>query len=53
VSDYDSLSFSFGTDGHTGAMVPVLAYGPQQELFSGIYQNNEIHQKMLRAIFGK
>ncbi len=52
VSDYDSLSFSFGTDGHTGAMVPVLAFGPHQELFSGIYQNNEIHQKMLKAVYG-
>lgn len=53
VSDYDSLSFSFGTDGHTGAMVPVLAYGPEQKLFGGIYQNNEIHDKILKAIFAR
>ena len=53
VRDYDSLSFSFGTGGHTGTMVPVLAYGPHQELFGGIYQNNELHQKMLNAVFGR
>jgi alkaline phosphatase len=50
VNDYDSLSFSFGTSGHTAAMVPVLAYGPSSELFSGIYQNNDIYTKILKAI---
>ena len=49
-NDYDSLSFSFGTNGHTATMVPVLAYGPYAELFSGIYQNNSIHTKILSAI---
>tara|TARA_R110002050_G_scaffold255521_1_gene394271 strand:+ start:5740 stop:6855 length:1116 start_codon:yes stop_codon:yes gene_type:complete len=53
VSDYDSLSFSFGTDGHTGAMVPVLAYGPQSERFGGIYENNTIYQKILSAVSGQ
>jgi len=53
ISDYDSLSYSFGSTGHTAAMVPVLAYGPQAELFSGIYQNNAIHQKMLAVIKGQ
>jgi alkaline phosphatase len=46
-SDYDSLRFSFGSGGHSGAMVPVLAYGPGAEVFSGIYQNNSIHAKMM------
>jgi alkaline phosphatase len=52
VDDYDSLSYSFGTDGHTGAMVPVLAYGPQAEKFGGIYQNNTIYEKIISAIMG-
>lgn len=47
--DYDSLSFSFGTGGHSSAMVPVLAYGPGAKHFSGIYNNNEIYHK-LKAI---
>ena len=32
---------------HTAAMVPVFAYGPGSEIFSGIYQNNEIFHKMV------
>lgn len=48
--DYDSLRFSFGSGGHSAAMVPVLAYGPGAERFTGIYQNNSIHQKMLAAL---
>ena len=52
VDDYNSLSYSFGTDGHTGAMVPVLAFGPEAEKFGGIYQNNTIYQKIIKAIMG-
>ena len=32
---------------HTASMVPVFAYGPGCEVFSGIYQNNEIFHKMM------
>ena len=39
----------FTTMGHTGVMVPVFAFGPQSELFSGIYENTEIFHKMLKA----
>lgn len=49
-SDYDSLRFSFGSGGHSAAMVPVLAYGPGSEVFSGIYQNNSIYHKMMSLI---
>jgi len=45
--DYDSLRFSFGSGGHSAAMVPVMAYGPGANLFSGIYQNNSIYAKMM------
>lgn len=51
-SDYDSLSFSFGTDGHTAAMVPVLAFGPNAEIFTGIYQNTAIYQK-IKSVLSK
>ncbi|SFP06234.1 alkaline phosphatase [Pseudarcicella hirudinis] len=37
------------TKGHTGVMIPVFAFGPGAEAFSGIYQNNDIFQKMLKA----
>ncbi len=39
----------FSTKGHTAVMVPVFAFGPGAEAFSGFYHNNEIFQKMLDA----
>jgi alkaline phosphatase len=44
------LEAGFTTMGHTGVMVPVLAYGPKSELFTGIYENTEIFYKMLKAL---
>jgi alkaline phosphatase len=31
-------------------MVPVFSYGPNSELFSGIYDNTSIFDKMLKTI---
>ncbi len=42
---------TFATKLHTGVLVPVYAFGPQAGLFSGIYQNTAIHDKMWAAIF--
>jgi alkaline phosphatase len=39
----------FTTGGHTGVMIPVFAYGPGSEKFSGIYQNTDIYKKMFEA----
>ncbi|MBN1599395.1 MAG: alkaline phosphatase [Bacteroidales bacterium] len=36
----------FGTDDHTGVMVPVFSYGSGAEEFAGIYENTEIYHKM-------
>ena len=55
--EYDSIEGSFyknaeavpGEAGHTATMVPVFAYGPQSLDFAGIYQNNDIFHKMLKA----
>lgn len=41
---------SFSTGGHTGVMVPVFSFGPGAEQFSGIQQNYEIPQKILRMM---
>jgi alkaline phosphatase len=35
---------------HSASMVPVYAYGPQAELFSGIYENTDIYVKMWSAL---
>lgn len=37
----------FNTGGHTGTMIPVFAYGPGSENFSGIYENTAIFHKIL------
>ena len=39
----------FTTSNHTGVMIPVFAYGPGAEQFSGIYQNSDIFHKMFSA----
>lgn len=40
---------NYATDGHTGVMVPVFAFGPGSENFKGIYENTEIFDKMMNA----
>jgi alkaline phosphatase len=36
----------YSSEGHTGVMVPVFAYGPGSESFAGIYENTDIFEKM-------
>ena len=36
---------------HTAVMVPVFAYGPGAEQFTGIMENTEIHNKMKELLF--
>lgn len=40
----------FTTGGHTGVMVPVYAYGPQAELFSGVMENTEFFYKFKQVL---
>jgi len=49
-STQDSLVTEFTTDYHTAEMIPVFAYGPGAEMFSGIYENTEIYRKMKKAL---
>ena len=44
------IKADFSSGGHSGSMVPVFSYGPNSELFSGIYENTAIFDKMLKAI---
>lgn len=39
------LKTKFTTGYHTGTMVPVFAYGPGAESFTGVYENTEIFYK--------
>jgi alkaline phosphatase len=40
---------AFVTEDHTAVMIPVFAFGPGAEKFSGIYENTDIFQKMMQA----
>ncbi len=41
---------AFTTKGHTGQMIPVFAFGPGAENFSGIYHNYDLFTKMRDAL---
>jgi alkaline phosphatase len=41
-----ALRGHFATNDHTGIPVMVFAYGPNSNLFRGVYDNNEIFFKM-------
>jgi alkaline phosphatase len=45
-----SVSGQFSTNDHTGIPVPVFAYGPQSQLFRGVYENTEVFTKILKAL---
>lgn len=49
-STRDSLITAFTTDKHTAVLIPVFAFGPRAELFSGIYENIDIHHRMRMAL---
>jgi alkaline phosphatase len=45
-----TVDVKFTTTNHTGIMVPVFAFGPGAEKFSGVYQNTEIFSKLMSLL---
>ncbi len=45
------LSTAFTSKKHTADLIPVYAFGPGAEMFSGIYENTEIYYKMRKLLF--
>jgi alkaline phosphatase len=45
------VKLSFSTNEHTAVMIPVYAFGPGSEKFTGIYDNTDIFKKIM-ASFG-
>jgi alkaline phosphatase len=41
---------TFISHGHSGVMVPVYAYGPGAENFTGIYENTEIFNRIVKLL---
>ena len=48
-NDYNEITGTFSTNGHSATLIPVFAYGPGAEAFSGVYENTEIFHKILEA----
>jgi alkaline phosphatase len=44
---------AFGTKDHTSVIVPVFAYGPGAENFTGIMDNTEIQKKVKKLLLGE
>lgn len=40
----------FTTHDHTGTLVPIFAYGPHSDEFTGVYENNEVFHKILSLL---
>ena len=49
TGNYNEISGTFSTNGHSATLIPVFAYGPGSEAFSGVYENTEIFYKILEA----
>ena len=49
-STMEEIKGAFTSTYHTATMVPVFAYGPGAEHFSGIYDNTAIYEKMRVAL---
>lgn len=49
-SKMNKLKIEFAYGRHTGTMVPVFAYGPGAEHFSGIFDNTDLYRKMKKML---
>ncbi len=49
-ADYNQLESLFATGGHSATLIPVFAYGPGAEEFSGIYKNSDIFHKIKKLL---
>ncbi|EAQ99612.1 alkaline phosphatase [Maribacter sp. HTCC2170] len=48
-SDYSQVGMSFSNGGHSAALIPVFAFGPGSKEFIGVYENNDIFEKILKV----
>ncbi len=48
-SDYSEAGMTFSNGGHSATLIPVFAFGPGSEEFVGVYENNDIFEKILKV----
>ena len=53
IKDRQVASTAFTTTGHTAAMVPLFAYGPGSDRFSGIQDNARVGQTLINLLLKK
>jgi len=46
--DYNKILPTFATKGHSASLIPVFAYGPNSDKFTGIYKNTDVFLKLLQ-----
>lgn len=46
--EYGAYVVKFSTGAHCGTLIPVFAYGPGAERFTGIYQNADVFHKIVQ-----
>lgn len=46
----NTLEADFTSDDHTGAFVPIFAYGPRSFMFQGVYENRLVFDKILEVL---
>lgn len=46
----NTIEGDFTTDDHSATLIPVFSYGPKSETFIGVYENNEIFHKIIKAL---
>ncbi len=44
------IDFKWSTGGHTGTMIPLLAYGAHADLFGGTMDNTEVNHRMVQLL---
>ncbi len=44
------VSLAFATTGHSGAMIPLFAYGTGAEKFTGVLENDEVGRRLQQAL---
>ena len=49
-TDYSTIVPTFATTNHSAALVPVFAFGPGSEIFTGVYENTAIFHKMVSLL---
>ena len=45
-----NLTTNFSSTNHTGVPIPVYAFGPGAEMFTGVYENTDILPKVLKLL---